>query len=427
MPSLEHNIGTTLNPKTASSWSCVFVNSAGIEVDLSHITEQLSIYESIYNDCIFGNLLIKDISGFSERHKITGGNETIKVWIETPHTKKTSNLEKTFNINSYSGAKHESKGRGVVSSTIGFVSPHLLSNNRIKIRRSFDAMKSSDIVDYIATDILGLGEGTVEWDELVINELSKNIKNIVVPGWTPFKTLNFLANNSISEENGASNYVFFENNNGFNFVTIDKLKEGKPMRNYIVGVDISKTLQYNKDNITIRSNLIENFENGARFNHSSSMLNGLYGGKVFAHNIITKEYDTFSAEYDSDEAIMSESSLDGAGHFLKDTDSNVGFLPNEYLYQIHDKKDKTHYAHRDMKMSELRTNIVKFDIAGDTNIWAGDIINIKVPSSMKERNVDEDKILSGKWLVTAIHHKINNQEYVMTLECMKDGFDYAAE
>jgi hypothetical protein len=418
---------TTLNPKTRSNWSCEFINSSGEKFDLEDVAdvEQLSIFESIYTDCMFGTVQLRDRKGFAERQSIIGsGNEKIKVWLETPGGSETSNLEKTFSVNSYFGATYTSDGNGTINSSIGFTSPYLFVNNRTKIRRSFNAMTSSKIVDYITYDILKLGQSfDIDWDELVTNETTKNPKNMVVPGWTPFKTLNFLANHSMSEENGSSNYVFFENNTGFHFVSVDKLKSQRPSRNFIVGIDISKSLEYNNDSLTIRNNLIENFENVKRFDHSASMLNGMYGGKVFTHNILTKEYDNFSAEYDSDEMIMSDAGLNGAGEFPPTPDSNVGFMPSDYLYQIHDKKDKTHYAHRDMKMAELRTNIVKFDIAGDTNIWAGDVINITVPTSMIEHKGESDKFLSGKWLVTAIHHKINSMEYVQTLECMKDGFE----
>jgi len=417
----------SLNPKTKSDWSCEFINSSGEKFDLDFVAdvEQLSIFESIYNDCMFGTVQLRDRKGFAERQSIIGsGNEKIKIWIESPHKGETANLEKTFSVNSYFGATYTSDGNGAINSSIGFTSPYLFVNNRTRIRRSFNAMTSSKIVDYITNDILKLGQSfDSEWDELVTNEKTKNVKNIVVPGWSPFKTINFLAEHSMSEDTGASNYVFYENNDGFHFTTVDSLKNNVPMRNFVVGVDISKALEVSLNAITVRSDLAESFQNLKRFDHSASMLNGMYGGKVFTHNILTKEYDNFKAEYDSDEMIISDAGLNGAGEFPPSVDSNVGFMPNEYLYQVHDKKDKSHYAHRDMKMSELRTNIVKFDIAGDTNIWAGDVINITVPTSMIEHKGESDKFLSGKWLVTAIHHKINSMEYVQTLECMKDGFE----
>jgi hypothetical protein len=76
-----------------------------------------------------------------------------------------------------------------------------------------------------------------------------------------------------------------------------------------------------------------------------------------------------------------------------------------------------------MKISELRSNVVKFTIPGDTNIFAGDVIEILLPSTTGESE-EMDMYMSGNFLITAIHHKINNAGYEMTIECYKDGFDF---
>jgi hypothetical protein len=46
----------------------------------------------------------------------------------------------------------------------------------------------------------------------------------------------------------------------------------------------------------------------------------------------------------------------------------------------------------------------------------------RYPEHYYTGDVAEDQYMTGKWLVTAIHHKISNSGYIMTLECMKDGF-----
>ena len=44
----------TLDPKTTSDWHCEFTNYRGDSEELSGIIAQMSIYESIYNNCMFG-------------------------------------------------------------------------------------------------------------------------------------------------------------------------------------------------------------------------------------------------------------------------------------------------------------------------------------------------------------------------------------
>jgi len=287
-------------------------------------------------------------------------------------------------------------------------------------------MTSSEIVDYVTYDILKLGQSfALDWDDLVTNVESKHLKDIVVPSWNPFKLMNFLCSNTVSSD-GSSNYFFCENNEGFHFNTIDNMKSKEVMRTYTVGInlDLSKSVQGgNPGHINIRTDLTEQFENTTRFDHARGQQSGLYGGRMFAHNILTKQLNTYDIEYDNDEVALGMAGLNGAGQFLPSPEAHVGFMPDEYMYAIHDKEMKSFYAYRDMKISETKANNIKFDIAGDTNVWAGDKIFIHVPTNMKDSDREEDIFISGEWIVTAIHHKINNTEYVCTLECMKDGFE----
>ena len=101
---------------------------------------------------------------------------------------------------------------------------------------------------------------------------------------------------------------------------------------------------------------------------------------------------------------------------------NMGFMSSNYLYDIHDKGENSHYPWYAMKRAELTKNVIQFDVPGDSNLFAGDVVNLQIPTHLPNHKEPYDQYLTGKWLVTAIHHKINNWGYVMTLECMKDGF-----
>lgn len=421
----------SLNPKTRSAWNIVFENMFGEELDLGGIVEQVSIYESIYNDCVFGNVLLNDAQGFTERQQIVGaGDEKIHIKIETTGSAEVnSNFEKTFRVNSYTGSTYAGDGTGTISSTMGFVSPHLIKNNRTRIKRSFNSMTASEIVEYISYDIMKFGQSfDIEWDDLQTNEPTKHIKNVIIPGWSPFKTCNWLAEQSISLETASSNYLFYENNSGFHFRSLDSLKSEDVIREYIVGVNMTNTVVGNENEMYIRTDILENVSQPSRFNHTQSQLNGLYGGSLMTHNILTKQFNTYDIEYDENEFNMGEAGLNGDMNFASSSQSSIGFMPDEYMYNIHHTTEKSHYPHRDMKLAEMRTNIIKFDVAGDTNLWAGSMINVSFPTNIRENSdTPVDKFLSGKWMITAIHHKINNMEYVMTIECMKDSFNTKPE
>jgi len=283
-------------------------------------------------------------------------------------------------------------------------------------------MTASEIVEYVGTNIMEFGSSL--WTDFTVSP-SLHEKNIVVPNWNPFQLINFLAKNSVSAK-GESNYLFFENNDGFKFMTVDELKDGDIMRAFTLK-DNPMMIGEGPEGYTVDSTMMEKYSEQNRFNITGGQVNGQYGGSILTHNILEKSMMTYEVEYDGEKnKVMAEGiGLNGP----KDSpfaDYNVhqhsGFMSSNYLYNFHDKGENSHYPLYDMKKTEMRSNTIKFDVPGDSNCWAGDVVLIRIPTHIHVADVPEDQYMTGKWLVTAIHHKINNQGYTMSLECMKDGF-----
>ena len=422
----------TLNPKATSQWNCSFKNILGDSVELSGIIEQLSIYESIYSNAMHGKIEIRDGVGFIEANGVIGsGEETVHFEIDTSMSTdvlvKEANLEKEFVVSGISNGIRNDK---FTNYTIDIVSPYVILNNKKKISRSFTKMTASDIVTYVGEKVLEfgtLGGDAKEWTGLEVTK-SKHPKDMVVPNWNPFHLINFLAKNSVSAE-GESSYLFFENNDGFHFVTLDELLAGKSKRELILKDNPMTTGQAGAGQIAVNDAIMEDYNEMQRFNITNSQNNGHYGSSILTHNILEKKLTKYEVEYDGekDKVLAEGIGLNGTpGKPFKDfnVDQHTGLMSDNYLYQFHDKGEKSHYPLHDMKIAQLRTNIVKFSMAGDTNIFAGDIITLKIATSIRDESVTEpeDQYSTGKWLITAIHHKINNDGYTSTLECMKDGF-----
>jgi|LWDU01.1.fsa_nt_gi hypothetical protein len=409
-----------------SEWNVTITNNAGVEFDISNIIDQISIYESLYNNCMFGNIKIRNSVGFIETFALLGsGGEKIKIDIGTPNVSgmQENSLIKEFVLNSLSDIKRFDDGTGAESCVIGFVSPFLIKNNVTKISRSFDAMSSSEIVEYISLDVLELGiDPTKEFTALITNTESKHTKNIVVPNWKPFQLFNFLSRNSISLE-GDSNYIFFENNEGFNFTTLEYLKSLPPIRMISLEQPPVHMKQSAQGKTSSQGNIAVNYGESRRFDITAGVSDGMFGSKVISHNILTKKYEEFEITNIKQDSKLGDV---GFGDVFKENqipESHVGYMSGNYVYDVHDKGARSHYPLYDLKMAELRCNNIKFDIPGDTNVFAGNVVEVLIPSNTQESD-EMDKYMSGNFLITAIHHKLNNTEYTMTVELSKDGFDY---
>ncbi len=64
-------------------------------------------------------------------------------------------------------------------------------------------------------------------------------------------------------------------------------------------------------------------------------------------------------------------------------------------------------------------------MAGDTNIFAGDLISIDVPTKDRgNKLLGIDLMISGEYLVTTLHHVMHYSDgYTMNVEVVKDGFE----
>jgi hypothetical protein len=77
------------------------------------------------------------------------------------------------------------------------------------------------------------------------------------------------------------------------------------------------------------------------------------------------------------------------------------------------------------ELSNLKLNII---IHGRTDIEAGQFMNVKFPDMdpPSEADIAKDKIdpkYSGRYLITAINHKINILTHSISMEIIKDSFD----
>ena len=413
----------TLDPRTTSEWSVNFSNYKGKSGELSGIITQLSIFESIYNNCMFGVIKVGDGTGFVEANGIVGsGAETVHFDIFTGNTKgpKSANLEKEFYVNSIANGIHNPK---FTEYDIGIVSKYVFINNKKKISRSFTKMTASEIVDYVGVNILEFGSHGI-WTDLKTTK-TLHEKNMVVPDWNPFQLINFLAKNSVSED-GASDFLFFENNDGFKFTTIDELKNGPSKRNYHLK-NMPMPVAHSRSGITVDDAMMENYMEKSRFDISTGQVNGQYASSILTHNILEKKLETFEIEYDEKKHKINAEGIGlngppGMPFADFNIKQNMVFMSSNYLYDFHDKGENSHYPWYAMKRAELTKNVIQFDVPGDSNLFAGDVVNLQIPTHLPNHKEPYDQYLTGKWLVTAIHHKINNWGYVMTLECMKDGF-----
>jgi len=121
--------------------------------------------------------------------------------------------------------------------------------------------------------------------------------------------------------------------------------------------------------------------------------------------------------------------------FSKDTfrnfATNISFYPknpklfNDYADNISEKMGEIH-GNRLSSMLELTNVKMNITVPGRTDAEVGRLIYFEYPSMGGKEEGDtassaQDKLYSGYYLITAIHHKVNKLDHEMVMEVIKDS------
>lgn len=270
-------------------------NGGGEPVDISGTIKQYYYYESIFdnsrrviakgNDTGYrGGKTGEDGSFFGEEGDTfnlmtqinTGGGEQVEIEVEDALE---NGQEMTMFLDKASPDSETTQSTGF---TLELVSKETLNQRQASIRKRYDG-KISDSVRSILTDPLPNGLGTDK--PININPDTVNEYSFWGNGRTPFYWCITLAKKGIGSNPGKSaGYLFFENQDGFNFVSIDSLFEGDDFTKKIVYTDSFDTPEgYDGKIISYSINKTVDVE--------KSMMMGNFNNELQSFSPFTNEYN----------------------------------------------------------------------------------------------------------------------------------------
>ena len=135
---------------------------------------------------------------------------------------------------------------------------------------------------------------------------SQNNSNLIAPGLTPVETITYLKNEALSkDQNDTSNYMFYQNHQGFHLKTLSQLKDQDFLYTYYLkDVGVSDTGEIEEGNIdntnlSLRNSIIS-FSFRKTFDTMNNLELGLYGNRIVAIDLLTKKYDEQIFSYNTE-------------------------------------------------------------------------------------------------------------------------------
>jgi hypothetical protein len=431
------------NAQQYSIQNVTLMQNDGQQRELKYLIMELSIYEDLFSPTMTGHFTLTDAQGFIETFDISGFNfikiTFSKTGIGDPYT-----VDKWFRVYKIGDRKQSTRSSEIY--TIYFCSEELFISEQTKVVKSFKEKQINDIVSSILTDNL-----SVSPSKIGKIEPTAGVYNFIVPNLKPFEAINWLSTYAKSAEiiqnKSGADLLFFENNEGFNFRSIQSMMYENSVGTYHYDPQSlpgqTRNIEYLKTRI-LAYKLVETFDT---LKHVSS---GSFANKLIALDPLLRT--TTISEFKYDEYFPNSISLNNYGvtsdyknrfgKSVSDTTDAVVKVATTNAQQRNFPRIKddpaayatiapsidieTYVPYRTAQLSLANYTKLEFNVPGDPKLKVGDVVEVLLPSlsnrSMNSVDSIEDPYYSGYYLIAGIRHMLDLRgTYICAIEAIKDS------
>jgi hypothetical protein len=368
----------------------------GTLVNLKVLFQELNIYTSLFGKPMSAAILLTDANNLPHNLPILGG-EDVEMRYRTAGRQEYKVLK--FKVSSM-GERMPIRGEALAY-WVNLVTPEAYADASICVSQAFQGMYS-ELVKKIPA-LLGS-------DKAIDVSPSVGLTSFISPQWSPLKVAGFMAGRATDMDN--SPFYFWEDTNGFHFKSLAHLYAQESVREYFYEPKDQNDEKGQKD-------MVKKFLNIERMEitKSNDKLKQNQAG-MFEQDVVT-----FDLRSKGVTTIPSKASNKGVDKYAPFDDqagkrAKVGFTLT--------KPDQSHVSlfQRTASRHFLGNTKILGVVAGDDEITNGQIVDFKIPSHEPQggEKLKEDRLLSGRWLITGMKQTFSKQQYKMALEFSKDSF-----
>lgn len=433
----------------------IFTHDRQRSFDIGFQIVSLKIFEDIFKNTMYGTVTFIDRMNSLEELPILG-EEFFEIEFENPNI-----IGKSFKGSFFIYAVSDvvpSEDRKSQMVTLHFISSEHLENAKKLISFAFKNDSFSNHVKKILTDrvFLGSTKPVARW-----LESTGSRGTFTFPYQTCFEIIEYFRLNAYKFDDPSSAYVFFQNQNGFNFTTIDDL-----IRNPINKNDVIKLRHMSVSQLNPRDQAVEDIINTAQaviYNNINDTLESMKRGvftsqttifdfpykststrsyklapefPTFAHldNTVTKDSDfreskpTTNAGPKNTNYFLEQISTPTSG--IGSTADPAIYVGRNFMFPENSDRGVTgilDFASRRSAYNELLQQLpLTIQMFGNPKMTAGALIEMDIPSvthnTDKLQKNELQKYISGRFLIGRVCHTIEIDTYKMTLNVFKESY-----
>lgn len=398
------------------------ITGLGEPISLINLARDIDIYESVYQPFIACEITIADAVELI--NKFGAGITDMAIEIE-------------FMVPGYKSTK-------LKFSIIRREAGETVLADRTEVFRLVcvsEEMDSPEARDIISEGVRGKSNAPKNYGELVgvllkdvlktkkpiTIEETKGLREVSIDNYKPLGAIDWLRRNALSVKYQSHSYLFFENVNGFHFVTMEKLfddgkkKIGDKIFMYDSAVDLSVTASnyrniLKRDVLQVGKGLAQEAQDA-------------FNATLYFLNQETMQYKKINKREKDYQFVL-----------LDDKGFNTSSLRTNKLEKAKGKKffkigrnedfeeDSEKAAALQIFVPLLLSNMQRILIYGDPALAAGDVIKCNFPdvSGLTSMKTEYSKTMSGNYLITKLRHMIRlggiTPLYGQALEIMKPGY-----
>lgn len=376
-----------------------------------------SIYESIFTPGVVCDITVLDTQDIIGNLQLLG-DELVSFQFKSPNLRAANFIFALYEISD----QQQLASQRAKTYVIRCVSEEAMFAKTNIVQKSYNDLCSNMVQD--------ICENYLSTKKRVVVEPTRGNQNILVPGKNPFEAIKMIRGRSVSaEDNRSSSYVFFEAREDeeqlLRFCTLESRFATEPVKSF---------KQSGAININALSNEQDNNILSFKIPQQISSIDRIaFGGP---RRITTFNWTTW--QFESKDIVTSDTNYKDGG---SGTDVSASFrnryynarIPPQALIPVDISSRPLTFipessADYQAYIAQLMQNTLKIRVPGDTQLTAGVTIDCTLPSrSGNTTEMKEDPLMSGKFLISRIHHRIGlvqeRPRYTCVIEALKGRFE----
>lgn len=404
------------------------ITNIGTRINVSRIVHRIMFYEDLYSAHLTCNISLVDGASVRSTFPLVGG-EVVDMYIGERGDKERD-LTGKFIV--YKMGGRERSEMDVEYYTLNLTTPEYMRDGSIIVQTPYVQKRLSDIVRNVVENYFTPMNGKT----LIEVEETNGLHTIIPTGISPTAVIRQCVREAQSIENPSSVYLFYETVEGYHFVTIEKLYSAKAKHSFVydeqrhseASLTNTDALQYNIRQL--------NYENN--FDLFSRQLSGGYSNINQSFDPLAKSFSTqvYTGNNNTVPSMVANNYFSNPTYKrLIVTNSKAGQL--QYVIDRDPSLQNTHRRREQFmgnesvamhQFSSIRLNI---SVPGNSRVKVGDTCNIIIPraSTTQDERMLNDAQFSGKYLISAVSHKIDAQtsEFSTVMELLRPEFEEGIE